>query len=626
MNNIKFVFIINDEEKNALSFLSAHKHDYKYIAFDTNIAYSDINFQNLLSYNQYYRFDKYLFFDGCVFGDTNEISGKLLASKLSTFIQQICQSKGWDIGWVFIRIADYANKTQTIDNLLSDYESGENKERRKAETGVDTTPVIKFMNFGETIILNKCFIDSRYALFGGNVPHEAINCFKTDIGERYFYLCSSGVLKDCYFERDNNRLKLPMELINKEKITYFDYSKIGKDDDNATKYIFLRKVNGVIPLDCAFDKTIDAEKYRNINYGEKNIVDIFQSNAYSRDDEDESIANQDNIDNAVKVYATFKAENENVFIPSNINEALVDDDLSERMKGSAMHRFVIQGSSLFEKIRSKSELITWQQENANTIKEYIDSDGYKNDCIPESILNLIDRTTRETYYSDIIAYVFSKSTFILNKFLEKSGVSLRVNNGLYVVQRESKNVDIFIKNKEANNKFTIVIENKIDANFNVEERNEWSHFIKKKDHNIINDLEEEKRQYITENTRDGFITNNQLLKYYLLARYLMAKEDIPNDGNHLKCLLICPQRNIQTYETKKNNCAYGDKYDVKSYSLIYDAIKEVLEGNLDSSLKEEDIEIINEIRKSLYVHTLETNVLFVSKCKSRFAKRIDPHL
>lgn len=627
MANLKYVFIINDNQNRAINFLAQHTFKKEKIILNTTKRFNDIDFNGLLIYQHYYQSDQFLFFDNCSFGDTNEKGGKLLVQLFSQIINPVCNSHGWEIGWVFIRITNYEGKKATIDKLLTQYESKEEKENRIRETNDKSTSQIHFMNFGRTIILNKCFINSRYTLFGDNISHEAINCFKTDNNERYLYLCSSGILKEDYFERDSSTNKpWPKDYLDKNNILYFDYSKTGKDEDDKAQYIFLRKVERVQVLDCAFDNDIKREKYTDINYGEQNIIDIFDSNSYSGTDDGESFEERNSLDNAVKVYATFKIIGNSAFVPTNYNDAIVvdEDDLKKQLKGSTMRHFVLEGSTFYDKIIEKSGNIAWEAENALTVDEYRNSQHFINDDIPDSVLGIVGETNKELYYSDLVAYAFAKSHDILNKFLEKAEIDKRVNYGEYDVTRENKNVDIFIKNNHTGNKFILIIENKVLANFNDSELKSWDKFVNKKTKNtkIIDELNAEKDGYRLLHPENVKKTS-QLSKYYFLGRYILKTQNVPDDDDHIKCLIICPEQYVESYNGKKDGHAYGEIYQTFSYKLISEAINEVLINPTDPPLDQNTIEIIKEIDRALKVHTSKDNILFVSRNKQRVVKKVN---
>lgn len=627
MAKVKLIFIVNDNDNKALDTIAKckiKKGGKQNIVFDTTHHYSDVVFNNLLSYRHYYRFDKYLFFEGCEFGSIAGYDKNGLINDLSGAIQTVSDSNGWNISWAFIRIINSDDNTKAAIDLLSTQYMA----KQGDEDGDDGSSAT-FMNFGRTYVLNKCFIDSRYTMFGNNISHETINCFKTDNGERYLYLCSSGVLKKDYFL--NSDETLPKKYIDESKIVYLDYSKTGKDTDDNAQYVFLRKVDRVQKLDCAFDNSVVREHYVDINYGGKNIVDIFGANSYQTIDRDSLDEQQLEQDNAVKVYATFKVVDNSAYVPANKQEALVigrskNEDGSEnegdgldKLKGSTMRHYVIEGSTFFDKIEAKINSITWEEEHAPSFDEYERSQEYETDKIPDSILGIVGESNKETYYSDLIAYAFSKSHVVLNKFLEKAGINKRVDYAFYDVQRENANMDIRIKNVRGENKFLVIIENKILANFSVNELQTWEHFVKEnvKHAATINQLNQERERYQREHPEKKL--SCQLPKYYLLGRYLATINGIPDD---IDCLIICPEQYVDSYNASKNEYCYGEMYSVKSYNLIYEATKEVLDENSDQYLEDNDKSILKEILKCLSVHIQKANILLVYKNRHRFAKSV----
>ena len=623
MEKIKFVFIVNDIENRAFNFLSRFKNGL--LSFDRNRQLNGLNLNGLLNYGHAYSLGKYLFLDDCSFGNTNNEFGPVLLWKLSQCIYQYSETNRLSFGWVYIRITNYEGKKQTIDNLLKRFFGKDEKVTINQAIHNEKYQFAHFINFGRTIILNECFIDSRYTMFGNNISHEVINCFKTDNEERYLYLCSDGGIQRERFYKAGYDNIIPIDYIDDSKIAYIDYSKTGKDGDNKAQYVFLRKVNALEALDSAFDKFLEPNKYSHINYGGKNIINIFEANSYSGNVSEDSIGEAESEkDNAVTVYATFKAINNECYKPGEpVSDAIVlqSDDLG-KLKGQTMHQYVIEGCSFFDRLCEKIDAITWEHEDVPTLDEYLNSNLSSEDNIPDTVLGVIDRLKRETHYSDLLAYVFSKSPIILNKFLEKAGINNRVDPGCYEVEREFKNIDIFIKNNHADNKFLLVLENKIEASFSRDELNTWDSFVddKKRNEEIVSKLEDEKKEYL--NTNHDKKMNCQLPKYYLLAKYIAKLNKVDSDDDHVKCFIVCPEQYVDSYNSSKNEYGYGEKYSVISYKTISESISEVLDNNLDHYLEPFEISLIEEIQRSLAVHISKSNVLFVLRNRHRFARSV----
>lgn len=644
---IKFIFIINDDSGKALDFVSKYRISKKgnNISFDKGKNRKDIRFDDeLIKYDHYFKGlngCKCLFFDGCIFGDTNNLSHRDIIAKLSNSIKQNGETK--DVEWAFIRIQDYDGKKQTIGNLLAQYEKTGKQEEQKEDAEEKTnnkTPSVSvyFMNFGKTIILNECFIDSRYTIFGNNITHEVINCFEADGHERYFYLCSQGSLSEDRFERESSQT-LPKQYINEKKLTYLEYSKAGQNDDGKTQYVFLRKTKEIEIMNAAFEDELNPGNYANVNYGGVNICEIFSGNAYSREQNDDSMDGQlfEDGDDAIeaKSYVTFKAKKA-VYVPQKQEQAVVqsDEELRERLKGTTMRQFVIEGSPFYDDLIDKIKNIEWKEEDVPTFKEY-EKTASKDD-IPDSILGIIGREKKENYYSDLFAYLFSKFPSALNAFLGKAGVEHRVDPGFYVVERETKNMDILIKNNKKNNQFLVVIENKVLATFNFDEKKKWDECIssdsRKKHKTTIDELKEKDTEYRKSIAKEKGNKDSQLSKYYLLARYIAKINGFPDD-EHVNCLIICPEAYVKAYDSKKGDFAYGERYKVCSYKAIDEAI--AIEGKrIDETIKKKTDDerelaekkkqkaMLMEISNCLAPHIIKTDNFYISRNRLRFFESV----
>lgn len=258
------------------------------------------------------------------------------------------------------------------------------------------------------------------------------------------------------------------------------------------------------------------------------------------------------------------------------------------------------------------------------------------DDIPDSILGIIGREKKENYYSDLFAYLFSKYPSALNAFLGKAGVEHRVDPGFYVVEREAKNMDILIKNNKKNNQFLVLIENKVLATFNFDEKKKWDECIssdsRKKHKTTIDELKEKDTEYRKSIAKEKGNKDSQLSKYYLLARYIAKINGFPDD-EHVNCLIICPEAYVKAYDSKKGDFAYGERYKVCSYKVIDEAI--AIEGKrIDETIKKKTDDerelaekkkqkaMLMEISNCLAPHIIKTDNFYISRNRLRFFESV----
>ena len=125
----------------------------------------------------------------------------------------------------------------------------------------------KVLNYGKTLILNKCFTGTRYALFGNNISHEAINKFVADDGNRYFFLCDNGKIMP---ERQINKGIIESQykmfhLENAELISFSEYESGAKK-----KYAFIQSATKL--------KVITKDEEDKIFYNGVRVTDVFKYN------------------------------------------------------------------------------------------------------------------------------------------------------------------------------------------------------------------------------------------------------------------------------------------------------------------------------------------------------------
>ena len=257
-----------------------------------------------------------------------------------------------------------------------------------------------------------------------------------------------------------------------------------------------------------------------------------------------------------------------------------------------MRQYVYEGTSLYNTLKEKLEEITWVDDTPNSFQ-----DDYKEQT---SILRLIGKEERETYLSDLLAFVLVNSPKILKKFLSIKDI------GSYSVYREEKNVDLLIRGENA----IVIIENKINAGFNDGEAKTWDSFISKndKDEKLIKEINDEDERI------EGKVS--QLSKYYNLARYY-AKRDGVNIDNVL-CVILCPKYKKADYDISKKEYKRGEQYSTKTYGDILKTIEEV--GLSDFEIEEQ--EIARDFMRTIKQYSLDQNTFYMDRACGRFVNRI----
>ena len=112
------------------------------------------------------------------------------------------------------------------------------------------------------------------------------------------------------------------------------------------------------------------------------------------------------------------------------------------------------------------------------------------------------------------------------------------------------------------------------------------------------------------------LKSSQLQKYYKLACYYARLQNL--DIQDVQCFLLCPEYKKSYYDITKEQYAAGDKYTVKSYKELYEAITEL---NLNG-LSEFKKEIAHDIKRTIAGFTQNQNTYYMDMVCGRFARRV----
>lgn len=434
------------------------------------------------------------------------------------------------------------------------------------------------INKGRTIILNKCFQDTGYTIYGENIAHEAINKFAADDGYRYFFLCDDGkirsktILDGTYINSDDKNYCI-------EKAELISYSKYESGDKG--RYCLTQWVNKL--------SLVSVEDESKITYKDIPVRKIFKENSFTKKTGFMIIKSSNE---ELFPCVTFKSEGQ-CKKPKNIGEKLFqyDDPTFTTPLCKMMRQFIIEGTELFNAIEAIIKGSNFEEEKPLNFESELPEEN--------SILSIIGRKERETYVSSLIAYLFQCAPKVLEKFLD-------CKLGNYSIYREEKNVDILVREE---NKI-IVIENKINASVNEEEKKDWDKLINSKEKNevLINKI----NKLIPDDRKPS-----QLQKYYKLACYYACLQGL--DIQNVQCFLLCPEYKKTHYDVARNKYAAGDKYVIKSYKELYDAIIDI---NL-SGLPEFKKEIAHDIKRTISGFTQNQNTYYMDMVCGRFARRVE---
>lgn len=445
-------------------------------------------------------------------------------------------------------------------------------------------------NFGKTFILNKCFMDSGFTLYGNNIPHEAINKFEADADDkgkknRYFFLCDNGKLSD-FME---NPHQLTYKYFDMDQAQLISFSKYEKRKNNT--YAFIQRVTEI-------EISHSQDEYKDIKYDTVPIADIFKVNGFGKGTGFNAKKPQPSSNEQPPiVYTTFKLkEGGKVERPEKIGEntfTYAEDGLAGKLV-KEMRQYVFEGTNLYDAIESKLNKETWIDDKPNDFTA-----SYQEE---PSVLGLIGREERENYLSDLLAFILLNSPSILSEFLNLRDI------GAYKVYREEKNVDLLIRGENA----IVVIENKINADFNEGEKKSWESFIKEaKDEEQIKDINKADSQAEGE--------PSQLSKYYNLAQYYAEKEK-KETGKEITThyFILCPKYKKEYYTKEKEEYKRGGEYTPKTYGELYTAMENA--GLKDFSPAGQ--EIARDFMRTIKQFTFDQNTFYMDRACGRFVNRI----
>lgn len=398
-------------------------------------------------------------------------------------------------------------------------------EKNKKDEFVRTSKIYKEANRKEEnkskkkeenhdIVLNKVFTGS---FLQDNLGHELINFIVDDKSQRYVYLNPLGktsVKSEYAVHVIKSTLKDVYELVAISKIdnTHSQTNKQNKNKDSS-------------PIYC-----------------KHSFKDIF----YCGDESDKDRvytykASHLYIPNDYRIIIKFNCSKAD--FKKNDKTKKIDIDLMCNLKRSICYADGI-GKKTYNSKKNKFTDIDVLNEVIDTKNEYIkeSSENVDLDKLDDeqcfSVIN--DRTNLEDSMSNQISYFLKRDknlTYIfLHDFLGIKSVKKAEN--FEIIREREKKIDLLIKSDD----HIIVVENKIDSKINGEDKEK------------------------NENGKH----NSQLSIYY---DYIKNKYQNKYRDDHKKFFVLAPEYNGLTQEELNTYYKYGKKYNLKTYSEMYDVFK-----------------------------------------------------
>ena len=396
------------------------------------------------------------------------------------------------------------------------------------------------------IAINRLFA-GRY--LSNHIGHEVINMFQSDNGKNYIYLQPYGTYAAKHYG----------------KIGYVLLAR-GVEGKRALELLGLATHLTDIfnPKDCnPWTHTREYIKKNNVRYGDVSLLDIF-------------VHNEGDVD-AQNVYLTMEAETvmrpkKPTYIVFGSEEVQIDKNTiylsySNQAKTS-LKQYFLPGDEDYEVLR---RLI-----NDKTLWTIPTTQIGKTDSIPIKEDNFFDICGIDDYelaFSNALAFFMDKYPELVVGFA-KDRLAKNIKP-FPVVERETHNIDILLKNEE----MIVVIENKITSKING---------VKIKNHQVV---------------------DSQLSKYY---KY--AKEERQKDKpKKVACFIITPNYNsinLSEFNLPDFDCEHI--YQQISYKEIYDFLKG----------KHPEDAYLQEFIKGIEKHTKNYHNDLFEETLTKFARQI----
>lgn len=502
------------------------------------------------------------------------------------------------------------------------------------------------------IIINRMYAGG-YLLEGENIGHEIINLIKTDIGENYIWLNSSGRFDfDTLLSSQENPEYKPYNKKGIKKFLEYDevymlmvrqydtrkWKVLGKAKINIeeSKNFCIEKPENLaeLPTDKPTDSNSKQKKYieeHSITYNKKLLNEIFEGNLFRGQD-------QSNVD----LYITFKAEN--VFLPKetaeNFENTIIDiteektdkngkkiNGIKKGLANESLRMFLKPDNILneetynfFNNIIEGKEYETGKKiewETANTTKTAGEIE-VTDDFASDYFLKVICEEDRELTFSNLLVY-FLKNKSILEPFVEKILGIKNFDSTGFEITREEKNIDLFISSPS----HQIILENKIHSGLVFEDKD-----IENKIKNYFNIKDSEELSGVARELYDRISSKeeySQIDRYYAYAKSQAIEWKKTNHKKTLgdtKGFVIAPLYAKTKIQKELEETVFSEEYSLITYEKLYNFFEKVSNGDYSIELSEKEKYYLHEFLLAMKKHTKEIDNSFEEEMKYKFFKKL----
>ena len=394
-----------------------------------------------------------------------------------------------------------------------------------------------------------------------NIGHEIINFFKPNGKNEYYgYIVYNGKInskkckniKSILFVSDikNRKMKIIAKIDNPEFI-----SNMENNHD--------KQVNYIIENDIRYGGVLLNKIMKGNREDETGIYITYKTNKIMKPREEMYISLKNSKD---------KINKNNIKINCNIGHNIKYIS-SKEDKNDYNEIDKILKSNIWEEIEEKKI----DKKIKNSYNNLYDTE--------ETFLDIINKYYDESIFSNMLCYYFKKKEIFKAFAQEVLGIKQKISN-IVIVEREKKNIDLFIEDEK--NKICIVIENKIKSGINGRNIKNKRNSNKLKDSQLV-----KYKEWVENNYKDYY------KRYYIF---------VPNyKENELK-------KEIEENNLMPKDCNGNNLYEIITYKQIFDFFnKQDIKSKISGNIYYKDF--LKALSKHIYTAEKEMERKFVCAIK-----------